>query len=39
MVKIANANAAGPFGGVVAFQMAGASNTTAKREVSTKFRA
>jgi len=33
LVKIANANAAGPFGGVVAFQMAGSSaNTTTKRE-------
>lgn len=33
LVKMANTNPAGPFGGVVAIQMAGAStNTTAKRE-------
>jgi len=40
MVKIANANAAGPFGGVVAFQVA---STAAKRDeeelTSAKFRA
>jgi hypothetical protein len=39
LVKIANSNPAGPFGGSVAFQIANSSTAAAKRDIETEFTA